>query len=486
MNSPRLGYLSFLNGDSGSRLLGYLEIFTLLCLSTLVLVQLKMLIGIDVWRQDSMYYVSGYEDKLASEGRWINYIFFQWLRQIPAFACISISYVCIGAFVFFISEQIVKNRRYSLAVALLVLSVPVLSVQLEWPETLLIAFLLLPLAAIESKKLPDYIFFPLFSLLFFGTFSAFYFLLPLLFVDKLTPKSFLRLVLLWLASFVIGYVFTNLVVYLYTGHSIQVSGWRHPNPIKNWDDLVTNTSKIYDFFCAHMKSFGDLLNPIILCGAAALLFTKFRTLRATLGLMLAISVALAIYLSAIPLGIIVQARTTISFWIAAIFAVFVFYDFKKYLQTIGLILILATGIHFSKVSIASIKSYGITVEALKRQAQLAMLPPKEEMDALFIVADSAEADAAYRTFAKNLNLTPYFSEVFADVRGWAPIFKSMGYTNIIVCFNDDTGWCTKAVTSYRNFSPSPTNTHLFQTYRFGEHMVIGINKHFALTSEPNP
>ncbi|RYG06967.1 MAG: hypothetical protein EOO07_28265 [Chitinophagaceae bacterium] len=205
-----------------------------------------------------------------------------------------------------------------------------------------------------------------------------------------------------------------------------------------------------------------------------------------LGLIVIIAVALAIYISAIPLGIVVQARTALSFWIAAIFAVFIFYDYKKYLQPLGFILILATGIYLSKASISSIKSYAKTVDALTRQVQLANLLPQEEMDALFIIADSQEVDTAYRKFAKNLTLTPYFSQVFADPRGWAPVFKSMGYTNIIVCLDDDTGWCTEAVKTYRNTSTPQNNNHLFNAYRFHEHMIIGINKNFATPSDKNP
>jgi hypothetical protein len=477
--NPQNAYLSFMNKAWGERFLGYLEIFILLCLSTLVLTQLKLLSGIDVWRQDSMYYVSGYDDKLASEGRWINYIFFDWLKQIPAFACIVISYACVGTFIFLISEKIVKNWRYSLAVALLVLNVPVLSVQLEWPETLLIAFLLLPIAAIESNRIPDYVFFPLFSCLFFGTFSAFYFLLPLLFINKLTPKGALRLVGIWLASFFVGYAFTNFIVYLYTGSGIEISGWRHPHPIKNVGDLITNITIVYNFFIRHMMSFGTLLHPVVLCFAAVLVIIKCRSLHGALVLLITLAVGLAIYLSAIPMGIIVQARTTLTFWIAAAFAIFVYYDHKKYLHPIGLILILASGIYLSKVSISSIKSYAKITDALTRQAHFANLLPQEEMDALFIVAESTEVDGAYRKLAKNLNLNPYFSEVFADARGWAPIFKSMGYSNIIVCFNDDTGWCTKPVTAYRNSKDLDTHTHLFKTYNFGEHMVVGINENFV-------
>lgn len=45
-------------------------ILAVMCL--LVAVNLFALFGVDIWRQDSMYYVTSYSDKLAEEGRWID------------------------------------------------------------------------------------------------------------------------------------------------------------------------------------------------------------------------------------------------------------------------------------------------------------------------------------------------------------------------------------------------------------------------------
>ena len=171
-------------GSTLSRYINYIEIFVIGGLSLLLLAQLIQLLGVDVWRQDSMYYVESYKDKLISEGRWINKLFFPFLRIIPAQICILLSYLCLGYFVYAVCNNISGNRKYALAVSLLCLNIPVLSVQLEWPETILFAFLFLPLTVSEAKKIPDYLYFPIFSILFFGTFSAFYFLLPLLFLPQ--------------------------------------------------------------------------------------------------------------------------------------------------------------------------------------------------------------------------------------------------------------------------------------------------------------
>lgn len=309
-------------GSTLSRYINYIEIFVIGGLSLLLLAQLIQLLGVDVWRQDSMYYVESYKDKLISEGRWINKLFFPFLRIIPAQICILLSYLCLGYFVYAVCNNISGNRKYALAVSLLCLNIPVLSVQLEWPETILFAFLFLPLTVSEAKKIPDYLYFPIFSILFFGTFSAFYFLLPLLFLRDINLAGAVRLLIIWCLSFLFGYLITNQLIHIITGQYIEIAGWRDPHSVKNAQDLWYNFLRIFGYFSAHMKSFYAVVNGAFFCVLFFSLF-KLRSLNGALIFFIGICCALCIYITVIPLGIIVQERTSLSFWVAAIVALLV-------------------------------------------------------------------------------------------------------------------------------------------------------------------
>src|SRR5690606_32492631 len=126
-----------------------------------------------------------------------------------------------------------------------IIQIPLLRVQLEWPETVIFGFMLLALSSTESKKIPDYLFFPLFSILFFGTYSAFYFLLPLLYLGSSSFKYNLRILIIWGFSFIGGYLVASSFVYFTTGSTIVISDWRRPNPISDFGDLIQNILTIY-------------------------------------------------------------------------------------------------------------------------------------------------------------------------------------------------------------------------------------------------
>lgn len=458
------------------RYLSYLEFFVLGSLVVITAAHLVVLLGINVWRQDSMYYVNFYEDKLISEGRWINNAFFPLLKIIPAPVCILLSYACLSCFVYAASQRLVDNWRYSLALTLLVLNVPVLTVQLEWPETLLFAFLILPVAVIESKKIPDYIFFPLFSILFFGSFSAFYFLLPLLFLNSLSFSSFVRLMVVWSASFVVGYLCTNQIVHAISGHYIEVAGWRHPHPIKNVSDLLQNIHRSYTYFVNHMLQFYSLTGKVLFFCGLAFAISKCRSLNAVLIVLVSICCALCIYITAIPLGIVVQERTSLSFWVAMIIAVFAVKGISGYYRFIGLVLIFVLGFFIGKVNYASVKSYADVTDMLVDQIQKAVPYAPAEVHNLFLVVNSKDAQILFRKVEYNIKYKSYFSEPMWAPMNWISSFKSLGYNNIVVCVDEESGWCKDAVIHYKQVDVAQPNSNIFVSYRVGDDVIVSINK----------
>lgn len=459
-----------------SRFYQYVEWIVISSLLILVVSQLTIFLNVDVWRQDSMHYVSTYADKLSEEGRWINYLLFNILKVTPSAFSILISYFCLAFFSYSVIQRVVKHWQYSLALALLILTTPVLAVLLEWPDTLFPAFLILAVAVSESKKLPDYIFFPLFSCLFFGTYSAFYFLLPLLFLEKQSWKTFFRLGIIWIVSFLVGYAITNGIVHHLTGGFIQISSWREPHYIKTSQDFFINLKHVNENLINHLKKYRDVVTPGIFNAALIYLLFRCRSLNAWLAVILGLVCALSIYVTAIPLGIIVQERTSLILWVAVLCTLFCQHSSSKGYRTLGFYLMLLFGVKMSIVSYSSISSYSNVTASLVNQIKLAIPYPIEEVDRVYIVVTIEEAEATFKELQHNIDYHNHFSEGISAPLAWVSALKYVGYKNIVLCVNEETGWCAEA-TAYHKKNPwtHNENGHLFRSYRLDNDVVFTIN-----------
>lgn len=70
------------------------------------------------------------------------------------------------------------RKKYAVLCAIVSLFIPPIHLLNEWAQTSMISFFLLALAAIVYKKISMPLFFFIFSILFNGCLSHFYFLLP--------------------------------------------------------------------------------------------------------------------------------------------------------------------------------------------------------------------------------------------------------------------------------------------------------------------
>lgn len=470
------GVKKIFQGLQVERFYQYVQWIVISSLCVLVFSQLVVFLNVDVWRQDSIHYVSTYADKVSEEGRWINYLLFDLLKVIPPRLCILLSYLSIAFFTYSVSQRLIEDWRYSLSLALLVLTIPVLAVLLEWSDTLLPAFLLLSVAVLESKKLPDYIFFPVFSCLFFGAYSAFYFLLPLLFLENMSWKYFIRLSAIWMLSFLVGYAVTNSIVHYLTGEFIQISSWRQPHYIKGVQDVIFNINHVNNSLVYHLKEYRAVITTGLLNAAVIYLLFKCRSLNAWLIIIVGLICALAIYVTAIPVGIIIQERTTLVFWVAALCVLFVQQNSSKVYRVLGLCLMLLFGCKMSEVSYESINSYANITNGLVNQIKTVVPYPVEEVDRIYIVVTIEEANNAIKKMEDNIDYDRHFSEGFNHPMAWLSAFKYLGYKNVILCVNEETGWCAEAA-AYNKLHPLPhdENGHLFRSYRLDDDVVFTVN-----------
>lgn len=424
----------------GARLRARLPEFLILgAMALLLWSNLSLLLDINVWRNDSMYYVNTYDDKLAQEGRWVNHLFFRFLQLVPSQVAILLSYFSVIAFSGVVAYRVTNNYFFAAVFGILCVLTPVLAVQLEWPETLLIGFLLLALAPVLQKNLSDHYFFLITAILFLGTFSAFYFLMPLLFLKDLQFSRAWRLILIWIMAFLVGYMFTNILVYALTGDRIQVASWRNPSYVHSFDDLIGNLEKIYQAFRIHLEKMQSFLKPgalvaLILVGLLVAVKTKQLW-----GLAVALVCSLGIYFSTLPIGIYIQDRTTLSAFVALFAALFVFpYATRKAsLLVMAIMFLLAS--RTAMVGHEGIDWYKTHVTLLTNQIRSAVSLPPEEVGRVFVVADMAESEKLFEKIGRNIDKENLYSEGFSHPQYWIPALKELGYTQFRVCANLE-GW----------------------------------------------
>lgn len=458
-------FLSYIRNQLSSRLPEWIILAIMLLL---VAVNISALLEVNIWRQDSMYYVSSYDDKLSEEGRWINYLFFRLLRLIPSDLAILFSYVCVVTFSSAIAHRVTNNFYFAVVFGLLCALIPVLPVQLEWPETLLIGFGFLAFSPLLQRSLPPYIFFPLVGVLFFGTFSAFYFLMPLLFLKDLNYARFWRLIVLWTGSFVLAYVVTNFIVYLFTGNTIQLAGWRYPHYVDGIATLIENIIRVGNILLVHINKVGDFLKPGALVALTLIALVISIRKKQYFVLILAFICSLAIYVSSIPVGIYVQERTTLCSFIALLAAFFVYqYKTRKAFLAVMFIMFLVA-IRMAMASYEGISWYKAQTDVLAQQFQGAIRHQPGEVRKIFIMVEMSEVLTIFKNIETNLGRKNLFSEGFADPQYWVPVLKNMGYTYYRIC-PDLVGWeCDQVISYYQQRAEYQQDNGLFISRRLPE------------------
>lgn len=454
--------LSFIKDQLRNRL-PELLILALMCV--LVCINLSVFLQVDVWRQDSMYYVTGYDDKLAEEGRWINYLFFNFLRILPSDIAILVSYTCVMVFAFNVAFRVNNNIYFSLVFGVLCGLVPVLPVQLEWPETLLFGFILLALSPRIQQIFPPLYFFPLMGVLFFGTFSAFYFLMPLLFLKDLNLTRFWRLMAYWIGSFIVAYLVTQLIVLAFTGNTMQISGWRQPHYVVDFASLQDNITRIASVLMAHWGKAQHFLKPGVVAVLTLIAIAVAIVKKQYFTLVVAIISGLGIYVSVIPVGIYVQERTTLSAFIALFVGLFVYgYQSRKALLAVMVIMLLVA-IRLAAASHEGISWYKTQTDILLQQLSKAIVYKPEEVERVFIAVEWQESLSMFRSIETKIKDKNLLSEGFAPPLYWVPTLKHMGYSHFRVCL-DLQGWdCDQILEYYQRRNEFKQDHGLFISQR---------------------
>lgn len=422
------------------------EIIILGLMTVLLWSNLSLLLSVDVWRNDSMYYVSSYDDKLSDEGRWINHLFFRFLQLVPSDLAIVISYLCVISFCAVVAHRVTKNVIFSIAFGILCVLTPVLPVQLEWPETLLFGFITLAFSPLLQAKLPVRYFFPTVAILFMGTFSAFYFLMPLLFLSGMNYSRFWRLLIVWVLSFVIAYVVTNCLVYALTGNFVQLADWRNPHYLHDFDDLLLNLENIQRAISSQLGKMESFLKKGVLVVLFLISFAISLWRRQYWLPILAIVCSLGVYVSTLPVGIYIQDRTTLTVYIGLFVAVFLAPYTSRRVLLVIMVIMFILAVRMAKVGHEGISWYKNHTDILTVQIKSVIAAPAEEVGRVFVVADMAESRKMFSMLERNMGKKNLYSEGFAHPQYWVPILKELGYKQFRVCVNLQ-GWNCDQITS---------------------------------------
>lgn len=201
---------------------------------------------------DELIYLTSYSQKLMEEGRWVNFIFFEWLRSIPPIIAASFCNLFLFIFAYQVGRASAVETWFAVIFGLLALNIPNFTMLFKWPMTILPASLILALLSMCYQRYSRYHLTLISGILMFATYQGFYFLVPLLFMRQLDEEgwvSYFKFILFWILGYVLGYAFAQFFVYtvttLFTENSMffHIAQWRNPTPITDLSSMIENISR---------------------------------------------------------------------------------------------------------------------------------------------------------------------------------------------------------------------------------------------------
>ncbi|MCE0494826.1 GtrA family protein [Vibrio salinus] len=267
---------------------------------------------------DALPFMESYAGKFTSEGRWINFILFPLLRQIPQLIAFPLCNVFVFIFGYQVIKPLIREKWLVVCFALTLVHIPYFTMLFKWPMTLVAGIGLLALFACLREKISFTAMFLTSGILLFATYPAFYFLIPLIYIARLSEgsaKQIIKFVCIWIAGYILGYVVAQLAVYWYTlfiggqGHFIEFAGWRKSTPVHNLISLFDNIEKSAGNF-ERNALYLSRLSPLFFIPVFLIFLInvkqKFKYL------LVVFFVIFSIYASVIALGVKVPLRSGIT------------------------------------------------------------------------------------------------------------------------------------------------------------------------------
>lgn len=264
-----------------------------------------------VFMHDDICHLQSYELKLSTEGRWINYLLFPLLRYIDGDVALCFGIAGFCYFCYRILRNLWGDRVTSL-VGMVYLFFSVAFVRMmDSSCTAWTMYLAGAVAAYMGYRTKSrLLFFIACGIVFNGIITSLYFALPLLFLKE-DNKGLLRVLLYWILGFVIGHCIAQLMTYILCGQFITLAEWRRPNYVTGISSLVTNVEKSCNLLTEHVSMVGSVGIWLLVASLLAFGYRYRRDIkRGGILLVFLLTVALAPYAQAVPVGIDVVPRTS--------------------------------------------------------------------------------------------------------------------------------------------------------------------------------
>jgi len=324
------------------RISSFVRFFIVMCFVAVTLYNMHIAL-LETVAHDALPFMTNYVEKFTSEGRWVNFSLFYFLRDIPQIIAFPLCNLFVFIFGYQVARSILKERWLVICFALTIVNIPYFAMLFKWPMTLVVGTGLLALFSCIKDRMSVSAVLLLSGVLLFASYPAFYFLIPLIYLRELSQEpstKMIKFILIWIAGYVLGYIVAQLSVFGYTfwteghGHLIVFAGWRESTPTTNIASLITNITKSADNFKRNAL-YLSMLSPFFFIPVALLFLVSLKAhFKYTLIVLL---VVLSIYASVIALGVDVPLRSGITFPIGmAMIALLFRYDWGKALLLITL------------------------------------------------------------------------------------------------------------------------------------------------------
>jgi len=448
--------------------------------------------SIHIFRHDSIHYLGNYLYKLKGEGRWINYLLFPYLKAIPGQAAAFLNILFFFSFCSIAFYKWTKNHLYSLSLALLFIQIYPLYSQILWPATHLPAFTILLLAALLAPRLPLFVFYSLFGLLFLGTMSNFYYLLPLLHLNRLDASSLqknirivvLKIIPVWAMGFVFGYLVIIMMIYLLSGqHGMVIDPWRSPHYIQNIHDLTDNIQRSFSSLAIHVHNIAPgYWRPAALIAALLVGLSGQRKQQYIPMILLAVAIVLSHYVIILPVSIVIVERTVIATWAGIMASAFLIPSIEKWQRSLVVPIIALLSVSFYMHNHQSLKWYTTITNTYHDMLRTTSPLPPHQYAGVILQSDDKELAALNRALERKFNLTKGAQEDLDQDYRWKPAAIKAGFKDIHLCGNDASTRCKKLTerVTEPDTPDTPDTPGLYQIIGTSDsgYLVIKINPDF--------
>lgn len=405
-------------------------IFSIAFIAFLFIALYVEVLNINVWRHDELIFLNSYYGKLISEGRWINYILFPYLKFLSPHIAIFVNYICLFYFSYSCTKKYSDNILFALLLAMTTLEIPALYSIIGWPVTVMPSFVVLAFLTWLSGYCTQPILYLIGGVLFFGGFNNFYNLLPLLYLSSLCKqgaKELFQNICFWVCFYLFGYLIMLISVKILGGHfGLTIQSWRNPTPATDLVSLLQNIDKVVLDIKNHVRIVGHKFLLIFTLPLVAILIKKRLNAISKVCLVLLL-VIFSCYAQMIPLGLHVDARTAIPFFIGVLSFSLIWLTFSK---PVAILFLIVLGLNWNVMNTESIRYYTTITNTYRLHLEATGLDFKL-FNKIHLCMSSKDLNQLERELVKNAQLNAHYNERIDAKYRFLPIIKSFGSTGNI-------------------------------------------------------